>query len=76
MCCRIDSQLLRQLTSSKGVFDGSRQLGVEEGGICKTFASDYILGQALLLIAAIVVVVVNLLLKVRLSPSRYFVLLP
>ncbi len=59
------TQKLEALIDEDGVFDGSRKLVDDEGDVCLDFAVQYVLAQALLIVAALSVVFINTLLKVR-----------
>jgi hypothetical protein len=58
-------QRLKTLIKDQGVFEGSRRLLTVEGDVCLQFALQYFLSQVLLIVAALSVVFINTLLKVR-----------
>ena len=58
-------QTLTSLVKDYGVFEGSRKLVADDGDVCLSFALQYFLAQVLLIVAALSVVVINVVLKVR-----------
>jgi hypothetical protein len=60
---------MKALIKSEGVFYGSRKLVDDEGDVCLQFALQYFLSQLLLIVAALSVVFINTVLKVRVCTS-------
>lgn len=57
-------QALNVYLSRYGVWNGAQRLVRDEGDVCLTFAYQYFLGQALMVFAAVMIVVINTVLKV------------
>jgi hypothetical protein len=67
-------QALNVYLSKYGVWNGAQRLVRDESDVCLTFAYQYFLGQALMVFAAVMIVVINTVLKVKCFPARILAL--
>lgn len=59
----IGMQTLKLLISRDGIVNGPQNLVTEEGDVCLSFTKEYLLSQALLIVAVLAVTMINTVLK-------------